>query len=225
MNYVEECLVRRAALAEWKLERIERYEQAVIQNQMESILDSDPEPSEDLDARVWQNTDPAGALRIFVELFAIGDDIHLEMGTVTASLEVIRWVIGNDILMDGADVQGSAKLLFDDRLGYRSGALRRLVETAAARTGDSGQQLAEKCIVVLQVAALGEGMRLKRHAVQKLRKAREAILPDEETQKNNERHRAHYERSRVRAFADFEVLQRARNKSLPPPLRIHLEET
>jgi len=225
MTYLEECEVRRAALAEWKLERIERYERAVTQNRLESIYSQEETAKESEEERIWLHTSPAGALKVFTELFQLDDDVLLDMGTVTAALEAIGWVVGKANMTAWGEVRGFAIVLLDRRIGYTAGALRHLVDAVAVRTRESSHWIARKCTVVLEGAALQEYIGLQQKSVEILRRAREAILPDEQTQKSIERYRSHQERSRDRALANLEVSQRARGGELPPPVRIQVEGT
>jgi len=226
MTYLEECEVRRAALAEWKLERVERYERAVTQIRLESIRDSQKETAQESEEEnIWLHTNPMGALKVFTELFQLSDDAHLDMGTVTAAVEAMGWVVGKANMKAWEEVRGFVIVLLDRSIGYTAGGLRHVVDALAVRTGETSHLIARKCAVVLECAAFEEYFRLEQEWVEVLRRAREAILPEEQTQKSIERYRSHHERSRDRALANLEVSQRARGGELPPPVRIQVEGT
>ena len=94
-----------------------------------------------------------GALKVFTELFQLSDDAHLDMGTVTAAVEAMGWVVGKANMKAWEEVRGFVIVLLDRSIGYTAGGLRHVVDALAVRTGETSHLIARKCAVVLECAA------------------------------------------------------------------------
>jgi hypothetical protein len=227
-NPYEEELVRQIAEACWKLRRLDRYERGVIENQFEAVEDADVDHPGWLDedperARLWLETNPDGALAIFTDLLSGESETDLDLPLGAAALLAIWETAGPTVWAAWPGItslwQGTV------RLGeVTTGRLRCLVKAAASRTGQSPDAFVAQCVGVLATWSIHKSEYELRVIAARTRQYREAIIPNEKCLNDIIRYRPGLERTRDRALARLEESQLASTDSLPPPVRIDLQE-
>jgi hypothetical protein len=226
-TYYEEVQVYNAAGASWRLRRLDGYEHGVIVNQFEALADPGAARERWLhNAEVgmgdWFNTDPSGALEVFIELFVLDEDTQVPADVFTAGIVAIHEMSGRvsfgqwpgvSLVMKGIERPGS----------FTVRNLRILVEAISSRLDVPQHEFFRGCLTLLYKAALHQDRLDRLEMAFQTQGRRLAIIPAEAEQAKIGRARALYERAHKRAMDATEVSQEARAGTLSPPIRIELD--
>jgi hypothetical protein len=227
-GYLEEMLVDEMALNRQQKARLNRFMDGIVQHQFDALNHFDRDThlacylNLPLDEAAWFVSDPESALECLDALEKDGTETALEIYQVEPLLLALSIACGLDPTFRWPNVPEGQEV--GDVEGWNVGLVRQCLEAAAAQR----KQEPERVIKEARAEAEAAGFRqyLRRQAIEHREKLRaaQALLPADRELEKIMRYGTYLDKEYERLTRHLENSQRARANSLPPSIRIDIQE-
>jgi hypothetical protein len=224
-GHFEEVLTHQAALNRWKRARLERWSTGIIQHQIELVGSPSRDDMELAieglpdDERFWLGVDVDEVLRTLDSLAQRDDHRPVAPGLARGVSLALQAISGIDV--DGSSA-GVVSVPADDHVPIAQ--LRQWIDQVAAHVGKSSSELLAEARGELGTAAILQRNRLERDSRAQALDRVAAYLPNERDAGREVRYGAQLDREFDRIIKYIERSQRARDGTLPAPLRVEVGE-
>lgn len=229
VSYLEEMLVDEMALNRQQKARLNRSMDGIVQHQfaalhqvdrytfVEHIVDLPP------DEAAWFASDPESALECLDALENDSTETALEIYQVEPFLLALTISCGLDPTFRWPNVPESQEV--GDVEGWNVGLVRQCLEAAATLSKKDPERVINEAREEAEKAAFHQYLRRRTSEHQEQLRAAQALLPPDKDLERFKNLTSTLEAQYDRLMRRLENAQRARANSLPPPIRIDLQET
>ena len=228
VGYHEEMLVDQMALNRLQKARLNRSMDGIVQHQFDALHQVDRDTLVDHivdlppDEAIWFPSDPESALECLDALENDNTETALEIYQVEPFLLALTISCGLDPTFRWPNVPESQEV--GDVEGWNVGLVRQCLEAAATQSKKDPERVIKEAREEAEKAAFHKYLRRQASERRRQLRAAQALLPpDKELTKHNQ-YGTRLDKEYDTLMRHLENSKRARANSLPPPLRIDIQE-